>query len=1043
MRRFCEPLNAAARCAILVLLASAPAALRAQGADPDLPAFMAGQMRKDDFLRLRDQYIGTLRGLPYNLPYDARAKAIIETQQRVRGSLAKVSSTAWTPLGPDPIPNGQTQSVAIPVSGRVTAVEVHPTNPNIVYVGTAQGGVYRTVDGGAHWTPIFDGAQSLAIGSLALAPSDPTILYVGTGEANLSLDSYAGVGLYRIDNADTSPNLVGPINPAYSGVPGSNAFGGRAISRILVHPADPATIFVSTSSGAMGIGGESPLGNSLPPLPPRGIWRSTNATAAAGSVAFTKLTVTTAASASDNTGNRTICDMAFDPASPDSMVCSVFGLSTGTDGGIYRCTNALAATPVFTKTLTLGTGSTGERAGFAVYRRSGVTVIYAATAETSSGTGCSDINQSGAIRVSTDGGATWSGKFTGGGGFCGGQCFYNVAIAVVPGTSTSNDTIHVGGNVNSASCQRLHAISVDGGSTFTNFDGGLHADTHAITVAPSDHSQVWHGDDGGIFKSTDGGHTWTSENNAGFNATQFESIALHPTDPYFSIGGTQDNGTNMYTPLKTWNRVDYGDGGYSAIDQNAPDVTNVTMYHTYFNQSNNVIGFGRVTSVANATDGFWNFLGCNATSANGITCADAVLFYAPLVLGPGSPNTVYFGSDRLYRSTNTGTLNTVVSQAPFAAGVPVSAIAVSPQDDNYRIVGLTNGSLFYTTTGNTTLSVLDPTGITGVIPDKYVARVAFDPSDKNTAYIAIGGYMGGTGATQSHVWKVTNLGTTPSIAAVNSGLPDVPVNAFVVDPASSSNLFAGTDIGVFNSTDGGASWNVFGTGLPVVAVFDMAIQKVTRTLRVATHGRGMWENSGPPLPIELASLSGAVQAGEAVLIRWSTASETNSYGFEVQKSAAATGPFVSIPGSFVRGHGTTALPQSYSYTDAAPGSGTVYYRLKQLDLDGTFRYSDGIAIDVASGVAGGEFPTEFSLAQSYPNPFNPTTTIRYGIPAKAHVTLEVFTALGQKVATLVNSTMDAGYHDVTFNRGGLASGAYFYAINAGDYRASKKLVLVR
>jgi photosystem II stability/assembly factor-like uncharacterized protein len=1025
------------------LLTGASMELRAQGEDPDIPRFMANRTQKEEFMRMRDQYIATLRGFPHSLPYDPRAKAIVEMQQHVSRTLAKVSSTAWTPLGPAPIPNGQTESVTTAVSGRVSAVEIHPSNPNIVYVGTAQGGVYRTVDGGAHWTPIFDAAQSLAIGSLALAPSNPTILYVGTGEANFSADSYAGVGLYRIDNADTSPILVGPINPAYSGVPGSTPFGGRAISKILVHPTDPATIFVATASGIIGIGADPPLGNTLPPLGPKGIWRSTNATAAAGSVAFTKLTVTTAASASDNTGNRSITDMVFCPGSADTIICAVLGLSTGTDGGIYRTTNALAATPVFTKTFTLGTATATQRAAFGIYRRGGVTVVYTATGEPSSGTGCLDANQSGALRVSTDGGVNWSGKLAGGGGFCGGQCFYNVSIAVVPGIATANDTIHIGGNVSSGSCQRLHALSVNGGATFTNFDSGLHADTHAITVAPSNSRIVYHGNDGGIFKSTDGGHTWTSQNVAGFNATQFQSIALHPTDANFSIGGTQDNGTNMYTPLQNWNRIDFGDGGYAEIDQNATDVTNVTMYHTYFNQTNNLLGFARVTSVSTASDGLWTFLGCNGAPGNGITCTDAVLFYAPMALGPGNPNTVYYGSDRLYRSTNTGTNNTAVSQAPLVAGVPISTIAVSPQDDSYRIVGLTNGALFYTTTGSSVMSVLDPTGGGSVVPDRYVGRVAFDPSNKNTAYITLGWFMGGTGAAQSHVWKVTNLGTTPVLTAINSGLPDVPVNAFVVDPASSNNLFAGTDIGVYNSTDGGTSWNVFGTGLPVVAVFDMAIQKNTRTLRVATHGRGMWENSGPPLPIQLASLTGTAISGQAVRIQWSTLSETDSYGFEVQKSATQTEAYQSISGSFVQGHGTTTVPQHYSYTDNSPGNGTVYYRLKQLDLDGTLRYSDGIAVDVASGLAGNEFPTEFSLSQSYPNPFNPSTNIRYGLPRKAFVTLEVFSTLGQRVATLIDKEQEAGYHDVTFNASGLASGAYFYTVTAGDYHASRKLVLLK
>ncbi len=1025
-----------------VILTAAPLSLLRAQDDPDVPAFLAGRMQKDAFLRMRDDYINTLRGLPHNLPYDPRIQAISQMRMGMSHALAKVSSTAWTPIGPAPIPNGQTQTTTMSVSGRVTAVEIHPTNPNIVYVGTAQGGVYRTVDGGAHWTPIFDAAQSLAIGALALAPSSPTTLYVGTGEANSSCDSYGGVGLYRIDNADTSPLLTGPINPSYSAISGSTAFGGRTISKILVHPTNPATIFVATASGIIGIGCDAALGGTLPPLAPKGLWRSTNAMSAAASVAFSKLTVTTAGSASDNTGNRSVNDMVFGPGNPDTLICSVYGLGVTGDGGIYRSTNALGTTPAFTQELVLGTSTTAVRAAFAIYTRAGTTVAYAATGESSTGTGCSDATQGGALRVSTDGGVTWSGKLAGGGGYCGGQCYYNTAIAVVPGTSTATDTIHIGGQVNSASCSRLHALSFNGGSTFTNFDAGLHADTHAITVAPSNSHIVYHGDDGGIFKSTDGGLTWTSQNIAGFNATQFQSIALHPTDPNFSIGGTQDNGTNMFTPLRAWNQIDFGDGGYTAIDQNAADTVNVTMYHTYFNQSNNLSGFARVTSVHSATDGFWTFYGCGGTS-NGIGCADAVEFYAPLALGPGNPNTVYFGTDRLYRSTNSGTSMTAVSQTPIVSSVPVSTIAVSPQSDGVRLVGLANGGLWYTTTGSSTLTSLDPVGTGSVIPDKYVGRVAFDPQNQNTAYVALCGYMGGTGTALSHVWKVTNLGTTPVITAINNGLPDVPVNAFVVDPANSSNLFAGTDIGIYNSTDGGASWNVYGTGLPIVAVFDMAIQKNTRVLRIATHGRGMWENSGPPLPIQLATLTGTALNGRGVLIQWSTLSETDSYGFEVQKSASQTGDYQSIQGSFVSGHGTTTVPQKYSYTDAAPGTGTVYYRLKQLDLDGTFRYSDGITVDVAAGVAGGQFPTEFSLSQSYPNPFNPSTIIRYGLPQKAFVTLEVFTTLGQRVATLVSEQQDAGYHEVTFNAGNLASGAYFYTVTAGDYHASKKLVLMK
>src|SRR5437870_5496186 len=141
----------------------------------------------------------------------------------------RISATSWTAIGPAPIPNGQTDGVTTAVSGRVTAIAVHPTNPNTAYVGTAQGGLYRTLDGGTTWTALLDTATpgttggSLAIGAVAIAPSQPSTVFVGTGESNLSLDSFFGAGLYRITNADTTPPAPGSVS---SPVPGSGRPGG-------------------------------------------------------------------------------------------------------------------------------------------------------------------------------------------------------------------------------------------------------------------------------------------------------------------------------------------------------------------------------------------------------------------------------------------------------------------------------------------------------------------------------------------------------------------------------------------------------------------------------------------------------------------------------------------------------------------------------------------------------------------------------------------------------------------------------------------------
>ncbi len=802
-----------------------------------------------EHLRAIQHQIDLYRGYPFNLPYNARALAITQMQQQLaaqRSAAARLpaasefSSKKWSPVGPAPIPNGQTFGTPAAVSGRVTAIDVDPTNPDIVFVGTAAGGVYRSTNGGATWKAIFDSAQSLAIGAIAIAPSQPSTVYVGTGEPVAGCPpGFAGVGLYRIDNADTTATLVGPIDPPMvfhytTGDFTTGPFGGRTVTKILVDPVDPATIFVGTSGGVIGKGCDAAKGGTIPPLPERGLYRSTNATSALGSIAFQKLVMTTADSR-DNppTGNRDAMDMVFEPGNPSNLIVGVTGSTAAGDGGIYRSTNALAATPTFAQTFTTTYGF--ARFFLAIDKVGSTVTVLAATAEYP-GSG----SYFGVLRESTDGGQTWPTILPAANGFCQDQCFFDIAVAIDP----ANPGVILLGGQGYGPIGTVQK-STNGGTTFAEADATLHADTHVITMAPSNPMVVYTGNDGGIWRSADEGSTWTDRNTAGFSATQFISIAVHPTDTRFSIGGTQDNGTNFYQPAGTWNRVDFGDGGYALIDQTATDTSTVTMYHTYFN-ARSEMGFARVDSVADAHDGWPNFYGCgfSGVTANGMTCpATAVLFFAPMTLGPGgtgNPNTLYFGSDVLYRSTDKGVTMVKVSQEPIVSGVAISSIGISPQNDNVRLVGLRNGKVYGTSTGSSTL-----TDLTGPWPLKYVARTVIDPNAATTAYVSLNGYMGGTSSSLSHIWKTTNLSTSPPTwTAINTGLPDVPVNGFVVDPKNSTHLFAGTDIGVYRSFDGGATWAPFGTGLPFVPVFDMAIARpgtVNEVLRIATHGRGLWQ----------------------------------------------------------------------------------------------------------------------------------------------------------------------------------------------------------
>src|SRR6185503_7426741 len=190
--------------------------------DADLGKF-GRRIDREEYLRDRDEYIARKRGIEPGRPFDPSLRGhAIETMERqeknrrlesiINGDISPSAGGAWTPIGPLTLPNGVGSSTG-PTSGRVTSVAVDPTNSNKVYLGTAQGGVWRSLDGGTTWTSIFDNAQTQAIGALAVAPSSPTTLFFGTGEFNACGDCFFGVGLYRIDNADGAASLVGPINP--------------------------------------------------------------------------------------------------------------------------------------------------------------------------------------------------------------------------------------------------------------------------------------------------------------------------------------------------------------------------------------------------------------------------------------------------------------------------------------------------------------------------------------------------------------------------------------------------------------------------------------------------------------------------------------------------------------------------------------------------------------------------------------------------------------------------------------------------------------
>ena len=241
--------------------------------------------------------------------------------------------------------------------------------------------------------------------------------------------------------------------------------------------------------------------------------------------------------------------------------------------------------------------------------------------------------------------------------------------------------------------------------------------------------------------------------------------------------------------------------------------------------------------------------------------------------------------------------------------------------------------------------------------------------------------------------------------------------------SKSVNFVSATDLHLTGASNG----DIELAGTPIAGIIT-DIDGDTRSLTAPYKGA---DEASLPIPVELTAFSASYSNG-SVLLKWTTATETNNQGFEIQRKS--TGEFATL--SFVNGNGTTTQLQSYSFMDNEVNSGTYSYRLKQVDFDGTFSYSNVIEVEISS-------PLTFSLAQNYPNPFNPTTKINYSVPFDSKVTIAVYSITGELVAELVNNDLTAGSYSVDFNGSNLASGMYIYKMTAGSFTQINKMMLMK
>ena len=247
-------------------------------------------------------------------------------------------------------------------------------------------------------------------------------------------------------------------------------------------------------------------------------------------------------------------------------------------------------------------------------------------------------------------------------------------------------------------------------------------------------------------------------------------------------------------------------------------------------------------------------------------------------------------------------------------------------------------------------------------------------------------------------------------------------------------VVAGIEGALYKTIDGGATWSKLNIGTKN-NLYDIAIIDNLAGWVVGTNST-ILKTDVIVVPVELVAFDAVLKNGR-VELSWTTASESNNYGFEIQRQSQTANSWQKI--GFVAGHGTTTLANSYAFTDQPNGGGTYDYRLKQIDLDGKFHFSATREIII---------PSKFALHQNHPNPFNPETTIGFELPASAPVTIEIYNMLGQKIATILNERRPAGFQKVIWNGKDdfgrqVGSGVYFYRIQSERFEATKKLVLLR
>ncbi|WP_255399376.1 WD40/YVTN/BNR-like repeat-containing protein [Roseivirga sp. 4D4] len=682
------------------------------------------------------------------------------------------------------------------MSGRVTSIDVVRDNPEIIYAGTASGGLWKSESGGIAWEPIFDGNLVLSVGAVAVSQKNPDVVWVGTGEGNPRNSLTGGYGVYRSLDAGATWELMGLEQT-------------RNVHRIIIHPDDPNTVYI----GAIG----SPWGDH----PERGVYKTTDAGKTWNKILYID----------EMTG---VGDMVMDPSNPDKLLVNMwqhrrepwFFTSGGPSSGLYMTMDGGQNwTKQSAEENGLPEGDVGRMGlAFATNNPDRVYAIIEA--------------KDNALYRSENGGKNWT--MINDKSEIGNRPFYYFDIYVDP--KNENRLYSIFTNVN---------VSEDGGKSFTGLipRNLIHVDNHALYIHPDNPKYMILGNDGGMAITRDMGKTWQFVENLPLG--QFYHIAVDDEVPYNVYGGLQDNGS-WTGPAYNWTRGGLRNDYYHSIGGGdgfdvVPDKDD-SRYGYSMSQQGNVNRYDKLTGRSKAVKP-------NHPDPN---VKLRFNWNAAIAQDPFDNSTIYFGSQFVHKSVDKGdswdvispdlTTNDTTKQKQNESGgltrdatgaenfTTILAIEPSPTEQGVIWVGTDDGNVQVTRDGGSTWTNVAK-NIKGVPAGSWVAQIKASRYNNGEAVAVINNYR--RFDFKPYLMRTTNYGRSWEALASEDQVFGYALS-FVQDPVEPNLMFFGTEHGLYISIDGAKNWSKFENGYPSVSTMDLVIQERESDLVIGTFGRAIW-----------------------------------------------------------------------------------------------------------------------------------------------------------------------------------------------------------